>query len=759
MSRPVRYVFLALALALVLFPATVAKPGQPMTLRSDEPAYYLMALSLARDCDLRCDLQDIQRLAVEYPYQLVDNLILMSADGWKSVYFGKPWLISLIAAPATAAFGAGGFVATNMALLLLSIWLGALYLRRFNPEWLALLFSAGFFVLSNAWVYVFWLHTEVLCIAAITASLYLGLTPANGSPALSRFGRAWSRIWNESTRPAFSGAAIVVAAYNKPVLGLLGFAALYVAARGRGMRGAASWLSGAVVTGLLLCGISLALTPTASAYLGAERQGVRVETFDRMPDLPEPTPPDPNAGPRNAWNWIFRTPEIDRRLPENLGYFFVGRHTGLFPYAPFTLVALLLFLAFERRSKERWILAASLAGVALFFLTLIPFNWHGGGGFVGNRYFVNALPGFLFLVTRIAPNWLALAGFALGGLFVGPLVFSPYGAIVPSPTLQAHVRNRPFQWLPLEMTIRSQIPGYRGYGGAGGVYILGRDDVFRPVGDALWVAGGVPVELVVQSTAPLVRPVFQVATITAPNRVRLDLGSAHLEPHFQTIEPPGNLTRLTLAPNTPSVERTWDGVAYYSYDLVVHAETQAWHYEVVPTRNLKAVKKAIAETDSAAAGGRHVPGWEEQEIEMLVGAIVTYLGEEDELAWDLFAIDWLDVPMPPVIRPGATLQFRARVRNASGQVWRHKGATRVALAYHWFRPDGSRVEWDGLRSMFKQDVAPGETVELDLEIEAPKAPGSYVIELDAVREQIAWFSERKPGSTLRRAIEVTPQNP
>src|SRR5512147_2349670 len=150
MSRPTRYVFLALAVLLVVFPATIAKPGQPMNLKSDEPAYYLMALSLAKDFDLRCEAGDIRRLAVEFPNDIVNNLILMSGDGWKTVYFGKPWLVSLIAAPATAAFGSGGFVATNMALLMLSVWLGALYLRKWNPEWLALLFSAGFFLLSNA---------------------------------------------------------------------------------------------------------------------------------------------------------------------------------------------------------------------------------------------------------------------------------------------------------------------------------------------------------------------------------------------------------------------------------------------------------------------------------------------------------------------------------------------------------------------------------------------------------------------------------
>ena len=47
-------------------------------------------------------------------------------------------------------FGATGFVATNMAMLLLSVWLGALYLRQYNSDALALLFSAGFFLASNA---------------------------------------------------------------------------------------------------------------------------------------------------------------------------------------------------------------------------------------------------------------------------------------------------------------------------------------------------------------------------------------------------------------------------------------------------------------------------------------------------------------------------------------------------------------------------------------------------------------------------------
>jgi hypothetical protein len=64
--------------------------------------------------------------------------------------------------------------------------------------------------------------------------------------------------------------------------------------------------------------------------------------------------------------------------------------------------------------------------------------------------------------------------------------------------------------------------------------------------------------------------------------------------------------------------------------------------------------------------------------------------------------------------------------------------------------------WDGLRTMLPQDVPPGGEVEVPFEIEAPRQPGTWVLELDAVREQIAWFSDRRPGSTVRRTVEVAP---
>lgn len=753
MSRTAATVFAAIALFLVLFPLGLAKPGMPLTLKSDEPAYYLMALSLVRDGDLVCEVRDIERLGVEFPYNTTKNLILGTDDGWKTVYFGKPYLMSLIAAPATALFGADGFVATNMALLMLSVWLGALWLRRFNPEWLALLFSAGFFLLSNAFAYVFWLHTEVLCIASVTACLYFGLTDSSHpkrAPGRSLAARLRALAARDDVRLALSGAALVPGAYNKPYLALLGLPVVVRALGRRGLRGALAWVAGAAALGVAVCAISVALVGQPTPYLGLARSGVEVDRLDRMPELPVFRADDPRGSAPNSFTWIFRSFRFDRDTISNLGYFLVGRHTGLFPYSPFVLLALGLFLWNRPREREQWALVAALAGIALYSLTFIWFNWHGGGGFVGNRYFVGALPGFLFLATRIVPTWLPLAGYALGGLFVGSIVFSPFGALVDSPTLQAHTRNPLFQLLPFERTLAQQIPGYRGLPGSAGSYFSGRVDQFRAIGDALWVVGGKRVELELRTMAPLVRPVFEVATFIAPNRIELDLGGAESALELTGAEPPANRARVVLPAPKGTRETLRDGTPIWIYRFGVHAEKQVWRREEVQFR----ASKKGGRGRPAPSAGVAVPDWEASELNALVGATIGFLGEEQELEADLYAVEWQKLELPERAPAGRIVTLPIRIRNTSQSIWRASGATAVSPSYHWYDANGARLTWEGLRSPLPRDVEPGRSVGVLLEVETPRFPGSYRLELDLVRERVAWFSERRAGQTHSHAIEI-----
>jgi hypothetical protein len=754
-SRTVRLTFAGLALFFVLFPLTLQKPGLPQDLKSDEPAYYLMALSLVEDFDLLCEAKDIQRLTNEFPYNNANNLILMTDDGWRTVWFGKPYLVSLLAAPAVAVFGADGFLATNMALLMLSIWMGALYLKRFNPDGLALLFSAGFFLLSNAFAYVFWIHTEVLCMASVTACLYLAFTPASIELPTGRWGRFRQTFWNAASRPAWSGAAIIAGAYNKPILALLGLPALYLAYRAERLRGAAKWLAGAAAAGILVCGISIGFTGHPSAYLGVERSGVRVLDFTKMPDLPierseayKEKVPDA-SGPRNSWSWIFRLPEVDHRLPENIGYFFVGRHTGLLLYSPFAGLCLLLFFVYGRRSPERWALLAALAGVALFFLTLIPFNWHGGGGFIGNRYFVNALPALLFLVTRIAPAWLPVAGFALGGIFVAPILFTPFGAPVPSPTLQAHVRNTPFRFFPFERTLARQIPGYRGQVGSG-VYFFGRRDVLSMVGESLWAVGGKPVEVWVHTDLPLVRPVFQVESAIAPNQVSLALGKDRKVIHFDSDKAPGNTTRITLDPGPPATETADDGRPTSPTRCGSRLRTR-------PSAPRSCRRSRPPRRRPRARAARQRP---RQEFER-------------SRSWS--------APRSPISekrvtsRPtstGSNGSPARRLPSGGRTAWfgcRRRCATRAPPPGRRAARRGSRLPTTGStapdsRSSTRgceppcRGMSPPERRSSSSSRSRRRRGQAYILELDALRERLAWFSGRNPGSTHRLAVTVLPSD-
>jgi hypothetical protein len=91
------------------------------------------------------------------------------------------------------------------------------------------------------------------------------------------------------------------------------------------------------------------------------------------------------------------------------------------------------------------------------------------------------------------------------------------------------------------------------------------------------------------------------------------------------------------------------------------------------------------------------------------------------------------------LRPGETRTTDLRVTNTGQLTW---GADRLFhLSYHWYDAAGRKVE-DGRRTRLPRDIAPGETVALSAEVQAPAAPGSYLLAWDMVQERVTWFSER-----------------
>jgi hypothetical protein len=753
MRRPAALALACLAAVLLPIPMVLAKPGWPMGLKADEPAYWLMAESLAHDFDLVLGEADRRRAFEAFPYGPIGNLIVMSSDGFTTLQYGKPYIYSLLAAPFTRFLGANGPLTLNMLLYLGMVWLGFRYLARYNSEGVAAMTSAGFFLLSVGFAYVFWIHPEVLNMASAMACLYLGLT-ASASPTKGRW-RRW--LAEPAVRAALSGAALVPAVYNKPVLALLGLPVLLQFLYRRRWAGAGWWMGGAVAGMALVVGIFWGLTGHVTPYLGVARGGLELCSPHQPPASPEPelllaadgteeegslatveeaAATEPPAPPRASWWWIFHLPRLDPlELAERFSYFLWGRHTGLFLYFPFTLLALGLFLAHERRSGLRWGVLAATAGVGLFFVLWISDNWHGGGGFLGNRYFVNAYPAFLFLVTRVTPFWLPLAGYALGGLLLGPLLFSPFGRGVPWPTLQAHVRNAPFTYFPLELSLRN-VPGYE-LRDWGGVQLRGRRDQFLPQGERFWIHGATRAELWLQSWEPLGPVAFQVGSHAAPNEVVVRLGRERKVLSFPEADGGASRTVHFSAPRPTRVRRV-HGHRYYAYRLNVTSatgEVRPWT-QVYPPQ----------ECD-------YFPQWDSAEESFYVGTEMVFIGDPEVLERSIYGVEWLRVAAPEQVVAGERFPVRLRVRNTSGAEWPAEPPIRVQLSYHWEQPDGEAVIWEGLRTPIVTPLPAGEEVARSMMVEPPAEPGDYILVLDLLLEGVAWFSQRG-APTPRVAIEV-----
>jgi hypothetical protein len=109
-----------------------------------------------------------------------------------------------------------------------------------------------------------------------------------------------------------------------------------------------------------------------------------------------------------------------------------------------------------------------------------------------------------------------------------------------------------------------------------------------------------------------------------------------------------------------------------------------------------------------------------------------------------------------VQRAGATTRARVTLENAGSATWRSRGADGLQLSYHWLDLLGNPVVWDGPRTAFPHAVAPGERVELDLELDAPRPPGRYVLRFDVVEEHHFWLEELG-CATHDVAVDVLPR--
>lgn len=99
---------------------------------------------------------------------------------------------------------------------------------------------------------------------------------------------------------------------------------------------------------------------------------------------------------------------------------------------------------------------------------------------------------------------------------------------------------------------------------------------------------------------------------------------------------------------------------------------------------------------------------------------------------------------PATLPPAGVGLVRARVTNRGGSTW--PVGHGIKLGNHWFEGTSMVVRDDGRREL-PHPVSPGGSVDLEVTVTAPDAPGEYTIVLDVVQELIAWWTELGNKST------------
>ncbi len=586
-DRAARALLAAVVVALAASTVAVDLPRLAAgTFWGDGATYYSMAWSLAEDGDLRYEVGDLLRVKREFPSG-PQGLFLKRASGgllvapgfpWlrrvpadaPQLYYAKPFAYALAAAPFVRVLGTRGLLLTNALCLGLTLVCGYLELRRRTSPGRALASVLVLFGATAAPVYLPWPTPELFNMALVAGGLV-----------------AWRR-----ERPWLAAVLLGIATYSKPYnlwlalpLGLAPFAAAGAATFGR--RVVESLRRGLVFAGTVAVffGLNAAVTGELNYQGGAERKTFygkfpgEIETVDGVPQpvtfgnagtwmstkkLGPSVAGDDAVAPSQGAEPPRSSAELRQSFLWNLAYFWIGRFGGAVPYFLPAVVAAVLLLVAGPRETAAWLALAALAVSFAFYIVMIPDNWYGGSGTIGNRYFLNLLPLALLLLPAGRETLFSAVG--LGGLvFVWPVLLAPVQASLHP---GAHATRAVFRALPAELTMLNDLAIFtdtwrkkQPVGDTEGdlwrhwpadpkaYYLYFPDDgTFGkeqgPSGTGFWLRGGATAEVIVRALEPVRVMNVHVTGGPAGDDVRVAIGGSAERRSLS----PGQLADLPFTP-------------------------------------------------------------------------------------------------------------------------------------------------------------------------------------------------------------------
>ena len=592
---------LLVGVALLGFAVSVDFPRAAHGFKGDEATYYSLTYSLARDFDVAFTRADLVRVWDEFPtgpegifLKRGRRVTLRRADGFPWVRIGKPYVIDrlfygksfiypLAAAPFVRFFGTNGFLVLH-ALLLTTCFaaaIGWLRARGSSPP-AAIAYAAAFLGMSIVPVYFVWLTPELFNFTLVFLAYFFW---SYKEPATSDAARGFARRVRGPGSDYLAAALLGVATFSKPVhIVLIGPLVVLALWRRQWTRAAGIFIVFAAATAALFT-VNY-LTTGDINYQGGNRK-----TFYGYTGFPFANPRETfeTTGQARATDAvpldIIVTKDAPRVFAYNLAYFTVGRYSGFVPYFFPGVVSLALFLgAARRRPLAQWLTAGIAVMSAVGLLLYMPYTYSGGGGPIGNRYYLSFYGLFLFVTPALRLPVAPLIAAGIGALFTAPLVLNPFDM---SFDPGAHAKSGPVRILPIELTQLIDLPvsakpdrsRIRLAGDPPMLAYFPDDNVYRDEGDWFWVRGRARADVILRAPAiddalgtgrpiRLHRLTVQIENGAKPNAIRIQTGG-----ETQTVAlAPGEQKTVIVQPGAGLPYRPLTFPTNYLYSISITSQ-------------------------------------------------------------------------------------------------------------------------------------------------------------------------------------------
>jgi hypothetical protein len=534
-------------------------------IQSDEATYYMMGHSLAEDGDLAYRREDLARVWREFPTGPSGVFLKKGADlelkttgeapfirierrpdpDAAQLFYGKSYIYPMAASPFVALFGTNGFLVLHAILLALVTLAAYLFLNARSSPLVSLVLGAGFLMASVAPTYFVWITPELFNFSLVVLGYFCWLYKEVASPDTAPRGAKWLLGPGSDLVAA---ALLGVATFSKPsnlllILPLLAW--LLVRRQWRRLL-LAGLVFGAV--GAVLVAGNMAITGDWN-FQGGDRR-----TFYGSYPFQDRGVAWADAGQDRATNRVLWDTIFDRRVfwtvfSHNLVYFVLGRYSGLLPYFFPGLFAIVAFLlARGRRAAWQWLVLGAAAAEVLLLLLWVPYTFNGGGGSIGNRYFMSTYGVLLFLLPPFDSAALAVVPWLVGCLFSAQVTFNPFYASF-NPSDQA--KQGPLRWLPVELTLVNDLPintqpnrarVWFGEARRFQLYFLD-DNAYAREELTFWVKGRSTAEFLVKTVEPASAIEFDLASGDVATSVTVSRGW-----HSQRVDLTANATARVSVP-------------------------------------------------------------------------------------------------------------------------------------------------------------------------------------------------------------------